>query len=138
MEVLHWPRWMVMGGEEPMVDEVDMDGSLIAVTAQFDAVAAGAVAGQDGGEGGDSDEAAILLVHGVDGVPHGLLHPGLAEDVDKEVPGVAGVIHRPPRPDEEADDGFGAEVADVGPEHLLHDLRRRADAVGGELRFRIP
>jgi hypothetical protein len=25
-EVLQWPRWMVVGGAEPMVGEVDMDG----------------------------------------------------------------------------------------------------------------
>uniref|UniRef100_A0A0D9YWZ1 Uncharacterized protein n=1 Tax=Oryza glumipatula TaxID=40148 RepID=A0A0D9YWZ1_9ORYZ len=63
----------------------------------------------------------LFMVRTADGVPHGLLHAGLAEDV----PGVAGVIHRPPRPDEEADGGLGTGVADAGPEHLLRDLRFR-------------
>ncbi|BAS80473.1 Os02g0701750 [Oryza sativa Japonica Group] len=67
----------------------------------------------------------LFMVRTADGVPHGLLHAGLAEDVDEEVPGVAGVIHRPPRPDEEADGGLGTGVADAGPEHLLRDLRFR-------------
>jgi hypothetical protein len=99
-------------------------------------VPAGTEGGEDGGEGGDGDEVTdVLLLHGFDDVSHGLEHAGLAEDVNEKIPRVGGVCHGPHH---QEDDRLGAGVAGAVVEHLLHDIRRGADAVGGQHCLHLP
>lgn len=93
----------------------------------------GAVGGEGGNESGEGEGGVVL--HGADGIPHGLEEAVAAEDVDHEIPRAGGVVEGEARPAEELDGAGGGGVGEG--KDGVNQISSRDDAATREGRVHV-